>query len=402
MRSPRRARIGKQDWPTLLIITNIWTPYRAAFFDVLDEECRHSSIQLEVLLVAHTEKGRPWTFPQESAPHWARVLPGIHPRFGGVTFHMNPGVVAAIRQGPPTWVVSGGSWLTPTMLLGRLARSSRSWCILWSEGHADAAIVPSGPIASLRRATLRTYDGFAAPNQRSATYLREQTGRSSPVLSLPNTVDESTFREETRAEARDVVVDKRPKPITLLVVARLKSIKRVREAVEAFLRLPSHLRQASQLLVAGDGPERDAIEQLAKSEPNIKLLGQVHTDRMPSLYRDVDGFALLSSRDPNPLSVIEASFASLPLMLSTEVGNCRELAVPGLNGWIVDMNDSRMLDQAFAEFFGSPRLALIEMGRASQEIAERSFTRRQVASTFLSELTSAFPAGERIFRGMRK
>jgi len=277
------------------------------------------------------------------------------------------------------------------MLLARVARRGNSWFLLWSEGHLDAAYHASGIVGAARKVVHQRYDGFAAPNERPASFLRMQTGHTSLVLRLPNTVDEETFKHAAKNRRELDLASEGQQPRTLLLVSRLQNRKRVHETVAAFRRLPQHSRQQVRLVIAGEGPERAALVSSTQFEPNIKLAGQLSTDQITKLYGEVDGFILLSRRDPNPLSAIEAAFASLPLLLSHEVGNSEELVEAGRNGWVIDANDPGQVDQALQEFFTVSDTELRHMGDASLRIAERSFSRQEVAASFLSQLIETFP-----------
>lgn len=68
------------------------------------------------------------------------------------------------------------------------------------------------------------------------------------------------------------------------------------------------------LLLAGEGPERPALEQIIASDPAIRLLGY-RTDA-PALYRAFDLFVLPSRFEQVPLAILEAMGAGLPVIVS--------------------------------------------------------------------------------------
>lgn len=68
------------------------------------------------------------------------------------------------------------------------------------------------------------------------------------------------------------------------------------------------------LLLAGEGPERPALEQLVAGDPAIRLLGY-RTDA-PALYRAFDLFVLPSRFEQVPLAILEAMNAGLPMIVS--------------------------------------------------------------------------------------
>jgi glycosyltransferase involved in cell wall biosynthesis len=68
------------------------------------------------------------------------------------------------------------------------------------------------------------------------------------------------------------------------------------------------------LLLAGEGPERPALERLIAGDPAIRLLGY-RTDA-PALYRAFDLFVLPSRFEQVPLAILEAMGAGLPMIVS--------------------------------------------------------------------------------------
>ena len=117
------------------------------------------------------------------------------------------------------------------------------------------------------------------------------------------------LRGDLGAGAEDVIV---------LCVARLGPEKRLGDLVRA-------VAQADDprllLVLAGDGPERQRVERLARDLGIRHLfLGDVEWERIVELYVASDVFALLSERETWAVVVNEAAACGLPLVLSDRVG----------------------------------------------------------------------------------
>lgn len=152
---------------SLVVLTNIPTPYRTAFFDALAEAAARAGKRFHVLYCAKTEPGRHWPYDPSKMRHAHTVLRGFHPSVAGTCAHLNPGVLAELNLLKPDTLIIAGAWNTPTMLVAGLNIYSPSpRRFFWSEGHADAALHKSGLIAWLRRRGYRTFDGFAVPNMK--------------------------------------------------------------------------------------------------------------------------------------------------------------------------------------------------------------------------------------------
>lgn len=376
------------------MLTNIWSPYRDSFFRVLRDQGQSRGIDVVVLFMSNSEPGRPWRFPTDSTSEWYEVLDGRHWQIRGIPIHWNRNIAPKLRDLEPDWVICGGSWFSPTVLRTAAIRHKEFWSLFWSENHRDATLHPTGPIAHARQQFLNSFDGFVVPNERSATHVRDQISHERPIIQVPNTVDEGRFSAHLhqRSRARQLLGIREGR--TLLLVARLLPRKRVVETVEAFLQVPPSIRQQGNLVVAGGGPLKDSLSALTINEPSVHLVGELDLEQMTLAYHASDGFVLLSSYDPNPLSCIEAAFSGLPLILSSEVGNCQELIPDGTNGAIIDARDPTSRVEAIADFFKTDSDQLLSMGATSNRLANENFLRSTTAFNFLTQLLVHFPIRE--------
>lgn len=387
------ARVDARD--RLVLLTNIPTPYRTSFFDVLADVLDERGCSLRVLYCAEREPNRHWPIDLARARHTHRILPGIQVTLGGGYVHLNPGVASDLARHPPRWLVVGGAWHMPTLWLATSSRAGRrATRILWSEGHADAVVHPRGAIAALRRRAYASFDAFAAPNARSGDYARAQAGVDRPVLPLANTVDEEYYRPPTAAErsearrALDLGDDER----VLVTVCQLVDRKAVVELASAFRDLPAPRAIRRRLVFVGDGERRRELEEIAGASRGgpITLAGHLG---MPDVRRwlwAADAFVLPTRSDPNPLSPIEASLCGLPLLLSQRAGNVDELVREGETGWRLDPSSAESIGTALQRFFALDSATSRAMGAAAALHTSRTFRRRAVAERFVDALIAAF------------
>jgi glycosyltransferase involved in cell wall biosynthesis len=387
------ARAGVAD--RLVLVTNIPTPYRTSFFDVLSEVLEEQGCGLRVLYCAEREPNRQWSIDLARARHDHRILPGLHWTLAGGYFHLNPGVGRELAQHPPRWLVVGGAWHMPTLWLAISSRAGRGASrILWSEGHADAVVHSHGAIAGIRHRVYAGFDAFAAPNARSGDYARAQAGVDRPVLPLANTVDEEYYRPPTPAEiaeARRALAlgdDER----VLVTVCQLVDRKAVVELASAFRALPVGAPRR-RLVFIGDGERRSELERIARASGGgkIELAGHLGMSEVRRWLWAADGFVLATRSDPNPLSPIEASLCGLSLVLSERAGNVDELLVAGETGFRLDPSTVSSIGAALEPFFSVDAAALRRMGRAAALHTSARFRRRAVAERFVAALLATFP-----------
>jgi glycosyltransferase involved in cell wall biosynthesis len=389
---------------TLAVITNIPAPYRTAFFNTLSTVLERNHLALHVAYLAESEPNRRWVYDPSEHRYPHSILPGLHLDLRGKYIHFNPRLYSEMTAIDPRWLVVGGAWHLPATLLAVsplfCPRAAR---IFWSEGHADAVLNRTGPIASVRRAVYRRFDAFAVPNRRSADFALAQAGRDVPTLPLANTVDEDYFRRpahDSRCTERarlGISQDAR----LLVSVCQLVDRKSVVELAKSFSDLSVNDGSHRILAFLGDGNRRPEIESIANSctHGEIRVLGHVEQDQVRSWLWAADGFALATQNDPNPLSPIEASFSELPLILSVRAGNIDELLIDGRTGWRLESLDPRAIRETLTEFFSASRDVLQQMGREAGLNAERSFTRESVAERFVTSILERFPPRMREARG---
>lgn len=372
---------------SLVVLTNIPTPYRTAFFDALAEAAACAGKRFHVLYCAKTEPGRHWPYDPSKMKHAHTVLRGFHPSLTGIHAHLNPGVLAELNLLKPDTLLLAGSWNTPTMLIAGLnIYSPAPRRFFWSEGHVDAALHKSGPIAWLRRRVYRTFDGFAVPNSKSAEWAIAQAGSARPVVSLPNAIDAAFFKRpsgDTRSQARrkfGLPVEGR----VLVQVSALTERKGVLQLVKAFLGLSDADRAGARLVFVGEGEQRTELEGLAaQSAGSIRLLGQLPSEEVRQVLWAADAFVLNTRLDPNPLSAIEASAAGLPVVMSAAAGNSHEIVEAPNAGFII--RDPADPTEALRAVLSASDAELAAMGARAAINAQR-FDAMSVARSLIKQL----------------
>ena len=373
---------------SLVVLTNIPTPYRTAFFDALAEEAARAGKRFHVLYCAKTEPGRHWPYDASKMRHAHTVLRGFHPSLTGIHAHLNPGVLAELNLLKPDTLILAGSWNTPTMLVAGLnIYSPPPRRFFWSEGHADAVLHKSGLISWLRRRIYRTFDGFAVPNAKSAEWAVAQAGSPRQVVTLPNAIDAKFFARPSaaaRQEAR-LYLGLEGEGRVLVQVSALTARKGVLELANAFLRLPAAARRGAKLLFVGEGDQRSRLEALAAgSDGSVRVLGQLPPEEVRRALWAADAFVLNTRLDPNPLSAIEASAAGLPVVLSAAAGNVREVVEVPQTGFVI--RDAADPSEALRAVLNASDAQLAEMGARAAEVARTQFDAPAVARSLVKQL----------------
>ena len=112
------------------------------------------------------------------------------------------------------------------------------------------------------------------------------------------------------------------------------------------------------LALAGDGPERSAVERgIAERglDGRVRLLGLLPRERVLELFHAADAAVLSSAWENFPHTVVEALAAGTPV-LSTAVGGVAEVVTDGVNGLLVPAGDVDALAEAIRRFAGDEEL----------------------------------------------
>lgn len=196
---------------------------------------------------------------------------------------------------------------------------------------------------------------------------------------VPNAVWTRPASVEPTSASRGRIVGDVTTPL-VLVPARLHEQKGHRYLFPAIAEVPN-----AHFALAGEGPERDALETLARSlgiSSRVSFLG--HRDDMPELLAAADVVVLPSLYEGLPVSLLEAMAARKPV-IATRIGGTDELVVSGHNGILVEPKDSAALAEALRTLLADPEKAHRLAVRAQRTVAERfsaEATCRRVAEVY--------------------
>jgi glycosyltransferase involved in cell wall biosynthesis len=193
--------------------------------------------------------------------------------------------------------------------------------------------------------------------------LEEHNGFSeSRIESVPTGMDAGRFRPGERKASRAKFGLPQDK-VLVGIVATLRSWKGHAFLVEAMTRLPDHI----ELVIVGDGPQREALEQLVARlglQGRVRMQGQ-QADVLPWL-RALDIFALPSyANEGVPQALVQAMLVELPCV-TTPVGGIPELAQHERTALLVPPRDSVALAAAVERLAGNEGLRR-ELGESARK-----------------------------------
>ena len=153
--------------------------------------------------------------------------------------------------------------------------------------------------------------------------------------------------------------------------------------IEAYARLSARMADAPDLLIAGDGAER---ENLQKRVGDLGLMDRVHligfADRPTavSLFRGCEMFILPSRHEPQGIVNLEAMACAKPVIAS-RVGGVPEIVLDGVTGLLVPGEDASAFAQALESLLADPAKART-LGEAGRERVVAEFTWPRIADQY--------------------
>lgn len=220
------------------------------------------------------------------------------------SFYIAPQMTLAIRRADADVVHAHNYHAVPLLFAALAVRDERF--VVTTHYH-------SGSASQFRARALRIYriagrwalkqaDQVIAVSEWEQERLREDLGIGATVI--PNGLAVDRF---TEAEA-----ERRERPY-LLCVGRLEEYKGVQHLIRALPKFPD-----CDLVVAGSGPYRGELEQIARQVGvlrRIEFLGYVNEERLPSLYAGAEVHVSLSEFEAYGMTVAESLAAGTPCVV---------------------------------------------------------------------------------------
>ncbi len=248
----------------------------------------------------------------------------------------------------------------------------------------------SSPRQVLRHKVLSTMvDRYIAVSHHMAKLLREVcVFADKRVRVVHNGVPLPQFEREVQGDLRERLDGGAGRPI-VLTVARLDRQKGIEYLIEAACQVPEAL-----FVVAGEGPERRALEDKAKAcgvADRVVFLG--YRRDIPELLASCDAFVLPSLYEGLPVSVLEAMASARPVV-ATDIGGTNEAVGEGVTGLLVPQADPAALARGIRRLLVDRCLAE-RLGTEGRERVQREFSSALVAARTMEiydELVDRDPA----------
>ena len=209
------------------------------------------------------------------------------------------------------------------------------------------------------------------------------------VVVVPNGIDTAAFA--TKADCESMRRDLRIPPGVPVIgtVGRLNEVKSQDLLIRSFAEISNH-NPKPHLLLVGDGPERNPLQQLAE---NLGIADRVHfagyQPRPERFLHDMAIFALTSRHEGMPLAILEAWAAGLPVVAS-RVGGVPKMIAQGQTGLLFDSGNEAALTEAMDRLLTHTDEAQ-RLGEAGREYVRSRFDLRVMARAYEQHYRELLP-----------
>jgi glycosyltransferase involved in cell wall biosynthesis len=272
---------------------------------------------------------------------------------------IDPSIVHAHWWFPSGWIASRG-----------ISRSKARRFVVSVHG-TDVRLLARFPLAlPIARRVFRRADRALPVSAFLDSWLDHLGVGEGPRTVLPMPADATRFSIDANT----------PRGGNLVVAARLVRQKRVDLAIRGF----AHARRQGadvSLQIVGDGPERSALEALArelKCAESIFFHGVQPPDRVAQWFRSALAVVLSSEEEGYGLVLVEAALCGTPA-IGVRSGAIPEVVIEGETGWLREPGDWKGIGEAMVSAIRQPATTL-QMGMRARERAQ-SATARPLAQS---------------------
>ncbi|MCW5964852.1 MAG: glycosyltransferase family 4 protein [Bryobacterales bacterium] len=214
------------------------------------------------------------------------------------------------------------------------------------------------------------------------------------LMHMPNPIDVDAFspvssemRQELRARLRIPQSAQ-----VLLYTGRLSHEKGLVWLMDAFALAAEKLPEAMLVLV-GDGPMREALEQQAKERGlgpgSLRFAGRVAAAEVPDWLRAADAFALVSPNEGFSCALAEAMSVGLPAVVSAIPANV-QLIDDGVHGYTAPPGDAAATASAIQRLLSDSE-GQGRMGKAARQRVVENYSLGEIVGRYESLFAEILP-----------
>lgn len=184
----------------------------------------------------------------------------------------------------------------------------------------------------------------------------------------PHLAEKMVIIENGSLAEGETPLPRQPKPQQILSVGRLDKVKGYDSLIRAIARVAKRYPEV-QLLIAGEGPERQALEEEAARrgiQRNVRLVGWKSQDELKELYATSSMYVQSSLHENWPLAVHDAVVRGVPVVC-TNVGGMGGLFEHGVTALKAESGDETTLAGLIETVLRDPQAARVRAEQAREK-----------------------------------
>ena len=373
---------------TILLVTNIPTPYRLPLFNRLSVRLNDKGFRLKVVFCEHGYARRRFELRDESFAFGHEYLDG-----GTIsdssdvekTIFLYRGLWKVLRREHPSRIiVAGFSPATIKTFFWSLLKGTAFyiWSGTISRGNRNASLHRK----ILRKALISRAAGFIAYGSLAKKYL-EDLGADPVRITVANNAVDTDFFSNRTDEIREMQAGKEPKLFNFIYIGYLVPRKKVDKVIKAAEML-SKRRTDFIVTIVGDGESRAALEGACAKAGLcgiVRFEGYHQKEDLPAFLANADAFLFQTGYDIWGLVLNEAMAAGLPVIASVNAGATCDLIIDGETGFSADFDDTVKVVERM-EWLMDNRGACKEIGKRARKYVNRKASLENATDAFMSAL----------------
>lgn len=237
------------------------------------------------------------------------------------------------------------SFLAPFNMMAIAANFGNRIPIIVADRNDPTKIPSNKIIRKMRDVLYRFADGIVLQTCKNQEYFSKAVQKKSTVIYNPiNLGDYAGAAIKSEKEKK------------IVTAGRLMPQKNQKMMIGAFAKVAEQYPDY-QLVIYGEGPSREELEQLVKElkiEKQVSLPG--NKKNLHEQIKNAEMFLLSSDYEGMPNALIEAMCMGLPC-ISTKVSGATDLISHGKNGLLVELDDQKGFEKAMLELLAQKEQA---------------------------------------------
>lgn len=241
-------------------------------------------------------------------------------------------------------------------------------------------IPSSGLTSKINRLTLRKSKIIGVSADITQLMQKWITKNNQSIEYIANGISLTPYKDLKSKETAKEALGIEPNTFCIGIVARLSPPKDHLLLIEAIAVLSATYPDI-KLLIVGDGPLRSTIETYITSnhyENLVTMLGE--RKDIANILNALDLFALTSSSEGIPMTILEAMAASLPV-IATNVGGIPQVVIDEKTGFLVADKDKNGLIEAIKKLIMQSQLRH-KFGEAGYLFLKNNYSIKQVVDKY--------------------